>query len=79
MDIFDSLANLLKSALSWVCALLPDSPFQIIDNSPIAPYLPWINWFLPLSSVVTTMGIWLIAIGVYYAYSVLLRWVKAVG
>jgi len=78
MDIFNSIANVLKSALSWVCALLPDSPFQAIDNSAVAQYLPYINWFIPFDFVVTTLSLWLVAIGVYYAYSVILRWVKAI-
>ena len=78
MDIFNSIANVLKSALSWVCALLPDSPFQAIDNSAVSQYLPYINWFIPFDFVVTTLSLWLVAIGVYYAYSVILRWVKAI-
>jgi len=72
--IFDKLAALL----SWVLFILPDSPFQLIDKTPIAKYLPWINWFIPLNFAVTTLTLWLIAIGTYYAYSIFLRWLKAV-
>lgn len=76
--VWSFLTDFLSNAVSWVTALLPDSPFQAISTTPIAPYLPMINWFLPFDFVVTTLGLWLTAIAVYYAYSIILRWVKAV-
>ena len=72
------LFEILAQVLTWVVNLLPDSPFRLIDNSPIAPYLPIINWFIPFDFVVTTLTLWLTAIAIYYVYSVILRWVKAV-
>lgn len=76
--IIDWLFDLLKTALNWVVNLLPDSPFTALSNSPIAPYLGMINWIVPLNFIVTTLTAWLTAVSVYYVYSVLLRWVKAV-
>jgi len=75
----DAILSLLKQALSWVVALLPDSPFKLIDNSPIKDLLPYINWFIPFDFMVTTFTAWLVAIAVYYVYSVILRWVKAIN
>jgi hypothetical protein len=75
----DAVLSLLKSALNWVTALLPDSPFKLLDNTPIAPLLPYINWFIPFDFMVATFTAWLVAITVYYIYSVILRWVKAIN
>lgn len=77
-SILTTIFEWLKSALVWVVELLPDSPFTAISNTPIAQYLPWINWFVPFDFVVLTLTTWLIAVGGYYVYSVILRWVKAV-
>lgn len=79
MDIINNLGSTLQQALRWVVSLLPDSPFKILDSSPIQPYLAFMNWLLPFNFVVTTLETWLVAVAAYYCWSVLLRWVKAIG
>lgn len=79
MDIFNSLGQLLENVLRWVVNLLPDSPFKMIDNTPIQQYLGYINWFVPVSFIVSTLELWLVAVGIYYTYSVILRWAKAIN
>lgn len=79
MDVLKSVLNLVNQALKWVVALLPNSPFKLIDNSPIKEFLPYINWFIPFDFIIATLTAWLTAIGVYYIYSVVLRWVKAIN
>lgn len=77
--MFENLKNMLQQALQWVVSLMPDSPFKLLDNSPVAQYLPYLNWFIPFEFIIATLETWLVAIGVYYAWSVLLRWVKAIN
>lgn len=77
--MFENLKNMLQQALQWVVSLMPDSPFKLLDNSPVAQYLPYLNWFIPFEFIIATFETWLVAIGVYYAWSVLLRWVKAIN
>lgn len=77
--MLDTLTGWLTSALKWVISVLPDSPFKLLDNSPIKSLLPYINWFIPFDFVVSTLELWLAAIAVYYIYSVILRWVKAIN
>ena len=71
--------SLVKQVLSWVLALLPDSPFVALDNSPIRPYLAALNWIVPVDFMISTMSAWLLAIAVYYVYSAILRWIKAIS
>lgn len=78
MDIIQWLGEQLENIASWVLWLLPDSPFQMLNNSVIAPYLGYINWILPLDFVVSTLSLWLVAVAGYYIYSMILRWIKAV-
>lgn len=76
--MLDSIFSLLEDTLKWVVNLLPDSPFQALSNSVISEYLPLLNWIFPFGFVVSTLSLWVSAIAVYYLYSVILRWVKAV-
>lgn len=69
----------LGAILSWVVNLLPASPFQLIDNSPIQPFIATFNWFVPLNTIIAILELWLIAVGTYYLYMVILRWVKLLG
>ncbi len=74
-----TILSYIVSALSWVLNLLPDSPFQMLDTSPIKPYLATLNWIVPVDFVVSTMELWLAAILVYYTYSAILRIVRAIS
>lgn len=82
MDIFSQIWNwicgLLEDALAWIVGLLPSSPFKALDNSVIAEYLPYINWFFPFDFVLATLQLWLVAVAGYYIYSAILRWLKTI-
>lgn len=79
MDIFNAIGSFLSKTFKWVIGLLPNSPFKLLSNSPVQPYLAYINWFIPFDFIVSTMEAWLAAIAAYYLYSVILRWVKAIN
>lgn len=60
--------------------LLPISPFQeFLSNFRNLPYLGWLNWFFPVSGCLKVMGAWLGAVGLFYLYSILMRWIKMIG
>lgn len=61
-------------------ALLPLSPFQqFINQFRGLPYLGWLNWFFPVGDCLVVMLAWLGAVGLFYLYSVLMRWLKMIG
>lgn len=72
--ICETLYELLKSIID----LLPDSPFQMLDNSPISKYLVYINYFVDFAFIVDTLTLWLVAVAGYYTYSVILRMIKTI-
>ena len=43
------------------------------------PYLGYLNWFLPVASFIKIGLAWLTCIGLFYLYSVAMRWVKLIG
>ncbi|MNM42876.1 hypothetical protein D3C81_537260 [compost metagenome] len=78
VGILNGLIKGLGAILSTLFFFLPPSPFTVIDNSPVAEYLPYINYLLPISEVIVILSAWVTAIGIYYIYQIALRWIKAI-
>lgn len=76
--ILDGLGQAVENALEWLVNLLPDSPFKLLDSTPIQPYLKWINWVIPVDFILNTLTAWLVAVAGYYVWSVVLRFINAV-
>lgn len=72
--------QLFNSLAEKVLALLPTSPFQeFIYQFASLPYLGWLNWFFPVGDCLVVMGVWLTAVGLFYFYSIVMRWLKMIG
>ncbi len=75
----DWLTGFINDIQNAIFALLPDSPFKDIKlPEQIQEYLGYINWLVPFYMLGNTLLIWIGAITIYYAYQVILRWIKAV-
>lgn len=78
--MLDFMAELLSKFASMILSVLPHSPVQkylaSFDN---LPYLGWLNWFVPVSAIITVAETWLVCIGLFYLYQIILRWVRAIG
>lgn len=78
--MLDQIVSWLNNALGWVFSFLPDSPFQkLLNSAPVADYLGYVAYFLDISFMVNVLDLWLAAIGLYYVYMAILRWIKALG
>lgn len=74
------MKEILDRFLSGLLSLLPLSPFtEIISSLEAMPFLGYINWFIPVGSFLKIGSVWLAAIGLYYLYSVIARWVKLIS
>lgn len=72
--------EIVTQFLSSVLELLPKSPFaQYIDACERLPYLGMLNWFLPVSSMISIGQAWLVSIGLFYICSIVLRWIKVIS
>ena len=76
MELFIQWLNSIAGA---VFSFLPDSPFAPYINS-ISEwgFLGYINWLIPVGTFIKIGSSWLLAVGVYYVYQIILRWVWAV-
>lgn len=79
--MFDALSAALVSFAVGVIELFPESPFTILDEisrSEFYTWLQYLNWFIPVNTFVSILETWLIGVGLYYVYQVVLRWVKVI-
>lgn len=69
-------------AIEWALSILPDSPFMIIDSinvdADIYEYIQFINWFVPVTAIVSLLSAWCAAILTYYVVQIALRWGRAI-
>lgn len=77
--IFNTLKNFLINTVNIFLAFLPDCPFEkyikaTVDNE----ILQYVNWFIPVQDFIVIGEAWLVAIGIFYLYQVILRWLKVV-
>ena len=62
--------------INFIINLLPKSPFQFLNSSSISDCLGYFNWLFPIKSMISFLEVWLVAVALYYVYSVIMRWVK---
>lgn len=77
----DSLTSAVYNAIEGALGILPDSPFQFLQemsNSTIYQWLKWLNWFVPINSFVSIFAAWCSAILVWYVIQIILRYAKAI-
>lgn len=75
--VLDWLSENLNNILAIVVQLLPASPFQFSLPKEVEDILGYINWFVPFDLISNAMFVWTLAVLGYYAYMVVLRWLKA--
>ncbi len=76
--LLNAILAIVTTLLDLVFAVFPPSPFSIISSAGFEDILAEINYIFPLSECVTILEAWVIAVGVYYLYMVVARWVKAI-
>lgn len=71
------MKELLDKFLELLLSVFPLSPFMpVIRELSSLPYLGYINWLVPVGDFIKMGTLWLSAIGAYYGWSVIARWVK---
>lgn len=80
--MFDTIIKILITLVSagLLLAILPVSPFvNIVNTLGELPYISWLNWFFPVGQCITTFSLWLVALGVYYGISWILKQLDLIG
>lgn len=78
-DFFMQVGNFLAGVFNGILVVLPNSPFQkIMMNDSVHQILKWLNYFVPISFMLSVLQSWLFAISIFYLWQLMLRWVKAI-
>lgn len=78
-NIFNTLSGLVMEFFNGLLVLLPHSPFAAyIAAMEEWEFLKALNWVIPIATFISIGTAWLTAIGIYYAWSIVLRWIKAI-
>ena len=79
MEFWEKFGDTASGLMNQVIDLLPKSPIVYLTSNPnVSKYLGYINWFIPIYSMLTLLEGWLTAIVVYYVVQIVLRWIKAI-
>lgn len=79
--LYEGIVNTVTTLLKSVLLLLPRSPFAdfIASWNPNSQYIGWLNWFLPVGTLLSITAVWLGAVTAFYLVSIVARWIKVIG
>lgn len=79
VEMINALISGLASALSTIILILPDSPFEAMNNLTLDNvFLEGLMWIIPINHIISFLQAWVGAIAVYYIVMIALRWLKAI-
>lgn len=77
------LDTLLDKFSDFLKQILPTDPFSNfisqLESSSLTEYMGYINYFFPVGFFLDCLSAFLVALGLYYLYVIILRWLKAVS
>lgn len=77
--MLDGISNIFGAIGEVIFSLLPDSPFtSFLDAMQTQDWLRWLNWLIPIGTFISIGTAWLTCVSVYYLYSMILRYIRAV-
>lgn len=80
--MFDALSAALVSLALRIINFFPSSPLQPLIRSmsdpDITAILGYVNWFVPIGTMLGVLTGWLACIAAYYVYQIILRWIKVI-
>lgn len=78
--MLNAFLGVVEKMADGLISVLPLSPFRpYLDSFSSLPYLSYLNWFIPVGRFVTIGASWLAVIGMFYVYSIVMRWIKMIG
>ena len=80
--VFNFLIYLVGMALNILFSFLPNSPFSgvplMLERSGVVDLFGYVSYLIPIKQIISIAVAWATCIGLYFIYSIALRFVKAV-
>ncbi|KAB7663026.1 hypothetical protein [Bacillus sp. B1-b2] len=78
-DVINWFFEQLGVILEGIFSILPDSPFlKMSAETPDLVEMGYITWLIPFPTMILHTGLFLVAVGVYYGFRIVARWLKLV-
>lgn len=80
-NLIDGINDVANKVFEAILVLLPTSPFTNIKQylpSGFRDFLGYLNYYVPISTLLVIASAWITCIATYYAYQLILRSVQAV-
>lgn len=75
--MLNTITSIFNTLWQSIISFLPGSPFRgFVNLVTSVPYLPELNWFVPVSEMIGVLEIWLSAVALYYVYSAIMRFIR---
>lgn len=79
LEFVNAIMRVLNGILNYIFSFLPESPFKnVMESVGSIPYLSYVAYFVPIGEMMTITATWLTAVGIFYLYQIILRWIKAI-
>ncbi len=79
MDFFSWISGKSSELGQWMVDNLPGSPITFIQTySGVSDLLGFLNWFIPIGTLIAMAELWLTAIVIWYVVQWILRWANAI-
>lgn len=79
MEWVDRVKDTFSDLVNTVIDVLPKSPITYLASTPeVEKVMGYVNFFIPIYTMIGILEAWLTAIVIYYVVSVALRWLKVV-
>lgn len=80
LKLLQGIIDGFVAVLQGIISVLPGSPFNGLSAMTLdSKWFGVICYVVPVPQIVAVLEAWIIAVGTFYLYQVILRWVKAVG
>lgn len=77
--MIETIIEFINGILGDLLSFLPTSPFsEFINTMSTWEWIGWLNWLVPVGDFIKIGEAWLGAVGIYYLWQVVLRWIRAV-
>ena len=80
--VFNFIIYLVGMALNILFSFLPNSPFSdiplMLERSGVVDLFGYVSYLIPIKQILSITVAWATCIGLYFVYSIALRFVKAV-
>lgn len=73
-----TLTDFLSGIIQKIVAVLPLDPIQPFINNINFEFVGWLNWFVPVNTLLTILAAWTAAITVFYLWMAIARWLKLI-